>query len=397
MKHLLFIFFLYTPEKLLNICLSIAAYLRSILRVLQNYRIDVVRYTGYYNGKPITIGYIGSGEMKDYILNILYKNQCEVTKLNDELFFNLQKRIENLSKSFDMLFVERYSILPSLPDFKRILPNVNTHIKVSDLKSLDSIKITRERRYRLKLIANNGVQFRDFKISEHLEKLKYFYDKLYAPHIAATHGKENVESFDWLKIFYAKGFLRLAYIDNTIISGSLFIQRNDTLIHCKYGVLDPLNKIHRAAGSIHSHLQYAEENNIRFYSGFHAKPFFSDGVFHYKRTSGLGVKRETRNYYFDKYLYMNVLRYSSGVIDFLTDNPFIYEHNRTLNAHLLIKEEATDLAEKIIELYTRYRTAGIDRYKFYIKRELTSSEKELIYRKSGLAEAKHQLTFLTYY
>lgn len=400
MNRILFLFFLYTPDKLLHVCLSIAAYFRSILRVILHYRLDVERYTGIYNGKPVTVGWIGTGEMKDYILKTFYVEKEQVTKLPTAKLLNVKKTIAEMTNSCDIIYVEQFSILPPLKKFKRIKPDLNTLMAVNDLHNIGSIHSTQKRRRRdretQKLIEKSGIVYKEYEIARHPEKLRLFYDQLYAPHISANYGGSRVEPFKWMQIFYAKGFLRLAYDNGKVISGSLFLKNNNTLTWCKYGVSDSSNKLHRASSSIHMHLQYAKEKRLQYFSAFHTKPFLNDGGFRYKRECGLGVIRESRNYYCDRDVYIKVTNYRSGVADFLQENPFIFEKNGKLVASLLCTEESKDLPSKIIEQYTRYRTAGIHQYQIHIKRELTPAEKETISKQCGLAGDNNRLTFLTY-
>jgi hypothetical protein len=389
--------FLYTPDSLLHWCLSFTAFCRSSFKVILHYRLKVERYTGDYNGYAVSIGWIGTGEMKDYILKMVYGEQWHVTTYSPTNLYSLQNKINELSMKCDLIYVERFSILPRLRGFKCIKPILNTWMPVEALEDPKSEHSTSKRRVKnkriMKQVAEANVKYCDFRVSEHPEQLRFFYHQLYEPHISKTYGINNVESFDWMKIFYAKGVLTMAYIDGEAISGWLHLHNGDTLIECKYGIRDPTDKLQRAVSSHSSFLHYAQTKQYRFVSAFHVNPFLNDGVFINKRECGFGVKWESKKYYRDKDLYIKVVEYSQGVINFLFNNPFIFEEEGKLVANLLVDGSTSDLSEHIVEQFKRHRTVGVNQYHFTVNRELTEAEQNTIYQRCGLAENRLRFDF----
>ncbi len=397
-NNLLYYIFLFVPDSLLYFFISIAAYLRSLYRIVVHFNMAVELYEGYRKGCLVKILWIGTEEWKDYILEILYDSRYEVKKLEHTNLINLQKTIDNLPRNCDLIYIEQNSLLPVIKGLKKIEQALNTIMRANELRDIHSPNSTKSKRRiytrKIKLIEKNRIEFREFKVSKHIAQLRLFYEQLYAPYISHRWGKNSVESFDAMRIFYSKGILRLAYLDGEAIAGTLFLHSHDTLISCKYGVRDPNNKVHRAACSIHSYLKYAEDNNITYFSAFSVKPFFNDGVFHYKRDCGLSVQIDKRNYYYDKKLYLKVMNYSLGTVNFLIEEPFIFVRNGNLVANLMCSGGSPNLVDEIIDQYQRYRTGGIKQYEFYVPRELTEQEKHQIYQRCGISKAENVFTFI---
>ncbi|MFQ5822848.1 MAG: hypothetical protein ACE5JB_02205 [bacterium] len=389
MKTLLYFTFLYVPDWLLYFLISIVAHLKSIYRIVIHFKKAIELYEGYRNGYPVKMLWIGTEEMKDYIVKMLYESGHQVTKLKGTNLISLQKTIDRLSVQCDLIYVERNSLLPSLKGFRRIKQALNTKAR---LEERNNIKYRRT----MRLIAKNDIEFKDFKISKNIDQLRLFYDQLYAPHISSRYGETSVESFDSLKTFYAKGVLLLAYLKGEAIAGAIFLCQGDTLIYCKYGVRDANDNLHRAAGSCYSHMKYAEDNKFTHYDAFHVKPFFNDGVFRYKRDCGLSVQIDRRIYYFDTDLYLRVINYSSGVVDFLSANPFIFVRSGKLVASLLCHSEDSSLVDAIVRQYRECVTGGIARYEFNIERELSERERNEIYQRCSVSEENDQIAFINY-
>ncbi|PID58072.1 hypothetical protein CSB45_05110 [candidate division KSB3 bacterium] len=381
--------FLYLPDPVLYFFISLAAFLRSLFRIVVHFNMTVDRYEGLRNGHPVTLLWIGTDEMKKYILEKLYDSEYRFTHVTRTNVFMLKNTLRDLSPHVDLMYVEMNSLLPGLQDFMRIKPYVLSSMRVEEYKK----KKYNEAR---KLLERNGVELKEFSIRTHLDRFRLFYEQLYVPHISSKWGKQSVESFDMLKIFYAKGVLQTAYHGDEAIAANVWLFQGDTLVKCKYGVRNAKDKLHRAAASYYTSLDYAKKHGFVYFNGFHVRSFMNDGLFRYKREWGLSVSVEERNYYFDKDLYLNVVNYCPGVIDFLREEPFLAVRDHGLRAQLLCSCRDSGLVEEIMTHYHRYKTGGVALYEFHVARDVTDQEKDEIYRRHEVSEATNLFRFITY-
>jgi len=388
MRQFLFLLFLYLPDPILYLMVSIAAFTRSVYRTISNYNLSVESYEGLRGGKSVRMLWIGTDEMKGYILHMLYDSEFKTTKLADTNIFKLKKTIDSLSDSHGLIYVEMNRLLPALSGFKQIPPYLNTIMKLDELNNTECRRI-------MKIVHEASVEFRAFKVSDDIDKLQLFYEQLYAPHISSKYPEVEVESFDSMRIFYAKGVVLLAYLDGAAIAGSLLLPRGDTLMLCKYGIADAEDPIHRAAGSYYNMISYTQSLGFTQFSSFHARPFLNDGLFRHKRGCGMSFEIERRNYYFDRNLYCRVVDYNRGTIDFLSENPFAFVRDGKLVANVTCPPMDSGIVDEVVSRQSKALTGGIDRYEHCIMQDLTREERDMIIRRCEEFQRKSTIVLMS--
>ncbi|MGV7229158.1 MAG: hypothetical protein ACQ9IQ_10915 [Nitrospirales bacterium] len=389
MGNFLYYTFLYTPTPILEAMMSVAGYLKSMCEILRHFRLPVVMLEGYRMNYPVKAVWVGTDEMKPYILDNLYGGNYRSIRMENMTLIDFRSQLKRCEQQYDIIFLELNNLLPPMGGFKRIKKELYTTMRVIDRRRGPYNRINR-------LIEKSNITFKVFKVSKNVDQLRVFYDELYVPHISVAYGEGYVESFDSMKSFYPKGWLRLGYLKGEPIAGTLFLFRGDILVSCKYGVRDPKNKVHRAAASTYSQLKYAEEMGFNHYHGFHTKPFLSDGLTAHKRSCGLGVQIEKRNYYFNKDTYLRIVNFSPGVIDFLSKEPFVFVSEGQLVASITCPIGNSSLVDEVVRQYRRYRTRGIASYEINLKRELSAQEKSEIFQRCHQSDSEKLIVFNTY-
>jgi hypothetical protein len=369
--------------------MSVAGYLKSMHEILRHFRLPVIMLEGYRMNDPIKTVWVGTDEMKSYIMDKLYEDNYRSFQTGNMTLIDVRSQLKGCERENDIVFLELNSLLPPIRGYKRIKKEIYTTMRIEDRKEelFESI---------IKLIEKSNITFRIYKVSKHIDKLRVFYDELYAPHISATYGESSLESFESMRNFYPKGWLRLGYLSGDPIAGTLFFFRKNILVSCKYGVRDPKNKVHRAAASICSQLKYAEDMRFSQYHGFHTKPFLNDGVTAHKRSCGLGLQIEKRNYYFNKDIYLRIVNFNPGIIDFLNKEPFVSIVEGKLVANLTCPIGSKSLVHEVVSLCQRYRTKGIARYEINLERELSAQEKREIFERCHKLVSQKFLIFKSY-
>lgn len=338
---------------------------------------------------PVKAVWVGTDEMKPYMLDKLYWGNYQSTQMANMTLMNFRSQLKVYDQQYDIIFLELNSLLPPMGGFKRIKKELYTKLRIKDV---------RKEFYRrtIRLVEKNNIEFKVYEVSKNVDRLRTFYDELYAPHISAAFGSSSLESFESMKSFYPKGWLRLGYLNGEPIAGTLFLFRKDILIACKYGVRDPANKVHRAAASTYSQLKYAKDMAFKQYHGFHTKPFLNDGVTTHKRMCGLDLQIEKRLYYFNKDIYLRIVNFNPGTIDFLSKEPFVFVSRGELVANLTCPIGSSSLVQDVIRQYRKYRTKGIARYEINIERELSRQEKHEIFKRCHQSVSQKSLVFNNY-
>jgi len=389
MNNFLYYLFLYTPTSILEAIMSVAGYLKSMYEILRHFRLPVTMLEGYRMNDPVKAVWVGTDEMKPYILEKLYGKNYQSTRIANMTLIDIRSRLKGYDQQYDIIFLELNSLLPPVSGFKRIKKELYTTMRIEDRKEEKYRRIIRQ-------IEESNIIFKVYKVSKNVDQLRVFYDDLYAPHISATYGWGSVESYQSMRSLYSKGWLRLGYLNGDIIAGILFLFRGDILVSCKYGVRDPKNKVHRAAASICGQLKYAEEMKFKYYHGFHTKPFLNEGITAHKRECGLGLQIDKRNYYLNKDIYLRIVNFNPGTIDFLNKEPFVFIVEGKLVANLTCPNESTSLVDDVVRQYRRYRTRGIARYEINLERELSVEERREIFNRCHQSDSEKLLNFNTY-
>jgi len=389
MNNFLYYIFLYTPTPILEAMMSAAGYLKSMYEMLRHFRLPVVMLEGYRMNCPVKTVWLGTDEMKPYILDKLYGGNYRSIRMTDMTLIDFRFQLKKCEQEYDVLFLELNSLFPHMSGFKRIKKELYTTMRIEDRK---------EKKYKriIKKIEKSNITFKVYKVSKNVDQLRIFYNELYAPHISATYGRSSVESFESMRRFYPRGWLRLGYLNGEPIAGILFLYRRNIMISCKYGIRDPKNEVHRAAASICGQLKYAEDMGFSHYHGFHTKPFLNDGVTAHKRHCGLGVQLDKRHYYFNKDTFLRIVNFNPGVIDFLSKDPFIFVRKGQLVAYLTCPIGSSNLVDEVVGQYRRYRTKGIARYVINIERELSAQEKREVFNKCHQSLSEKSLIFECY-
>jgi hypothetical protein len=388
-EKLLYMAFLHLPDAIVYRLVSAIAFLRSVYRMVTHLAMDVRLYSGRRSGGPVRMLWIGTRELQEYVLDILYDGEYEEEILGSTNLLGLRKTIASLSDRCDLVYVEQSVLLPTWDGFERIPHSLDMRTR------LEPSTWTKRRYRRIRnLLQKENVELRLYKISEHLDQFQLFYQELYAPYISLRHGQDQVESLEAMKRFYAKGHLILAYHKEQAIAGNVLLEQGDTLLGCKYGIRDSNNELHRAAASNYSSLKHARENGFTHFDAFHAKPFLRDGLFCNKRSWGLDAHIEKRNYYFDRDLCFRVVNYVFGVTDFMSAHPYIHVRDGELVASLLGRESA--LVDDVVDQYRDLNTGGIARYEFHVGCPVTDQERHEINERCELPPDSKVIAFVNY-
>jgi hypothetical protein len=227
----------------------------------------------------------------------------------------------------DVAFVFDNRIFADLFHLKNffIMPNIDFSLDITGSWELIIQRMCRTKRKMMRQIEKLGYEC---EITKESEKLKIFYYDMYKPHLEEKYGKwAGAASFDVAKrIVDSHGLLLIKHKGNyvsgaiySVVSNSLFVpllsfrESNDVASHSAgLALLHFLILLGKGKGC--SRIDY---------EGVFPIPSFKYGLFSYKKTYGMDLS-------FDKDWSTNIVamrlnNFDKGVIDFLTDFPFVFE------------------------------------------------------------------------
>ena len=209
-----------------------------------------------------------------------------------------------------------------------VLPQLNFVLDISD--SLEHVlnRMDQSKRRLLHKIENRAYSY---EFTNDVEKLKMFYDKMYSPHIISRHGKSaELVSFNECKRFLNKGGLLLSKLDDNYVSGALFVRNKDELYIPILAVNEPDKNLRKGVGlaPLYFLIQWGKKNGFKWIDYGSCQPFLKNGLFRYKKEWGMQL-RSIKNKK-SRFLAIKFCNFSSGTVDFLLENPFVFENKNQL-------------------------------------------------------------------
>lgn len=210
-----------------------------------------------------------------------------------------------------------------------VLPQLNFILDISDSLELTLSRMDPSKRRLLHKIEKRAYSY---EFTNDIEKLKMFYDKMYSPHILSRHGKSaELVSFKECKRFLNKGGLLLSKIDDNYVSGALFVRNKDELYIPILAVNEPDKNLRKGVGlaPLYFLIQWGKEKGFKWIDYGSCQPFLKNGLFRYKKEWGMQL-RSIKNKK-SRFLAIKFCNLSSGTLDFLLENPFVFENKNQLD------------------------------------------------------------------
>ena len=209
-----------------------------------------------------------------------------------------------------------------------VLPQLNFILDMSGSLELTLSRMDPSKRRLLHKIEKRAYSY---EITNDIEKLKMFYNKMYSPHILSRHGKSaELVSFNECKKLLKKGGLLLAKLDDNYVSGALFVRNTDELYIPILAVNEPDKNLKKGVGLVPLYflILWGKKMGFKLIDYGSCQPFLKNGLFRYKKEWGMQL-RSIKNKQ-SRFLAIKFCNLSSGTIDFLLENPFVFESNNQL-------------------------------------------------------------------
>ena len=253
--------------------------------------------------------YITSSDIIPYIIKIIYGNDNDVstTKIKRIYAYELKKFADrqdtvliDMHKYFARFFDDGFLVPPFVRQAAYIDKSTDKTIKMngSDLRKM--------RKY-------------SYEISNDLDALKFFYEKMYAPYIKKRYGDSAyIKNFNDLEKILKNGELIFVKLDGEYVSGAL-CEISDNVYYCrKNGVLDEsFIKEGALVATYYFSVLRAKEKDIKIVDFGQSRPFLSDGVLRHKNHWGAKICEDKT---------IDRIIYSRNIFE----QPFIYVEDKKL-------------------------------------------------------------------
>lgn len=238
-----------------------------------------------------------------YFLERICSKDTVVTKTKRVYIWNLRKFVDRQ----DAVLVDIYkSFAHTLKDGFLIPERVNQVLDISGPMD-EAIKL--DSRGLKKLLKK--VNKYKHEISNDHDALKFFYEKMYVPHIKSRY--DVVENFISIKKLFMNGELIFITTDGERVSGALCEMKGDTYYFSKNGVLDEkFVKEGALVATYYFPMLRAKEINAKIVDLGGSRPFLLDGVLRHKNKWGAKICGNVRA---QRFIYLK---------NVLFDQPFIY-------------------------------------------------------------------------
>jgi hypothetical protein len=245
--------------------------------------------------------------------------------------YNPDVVIANANDSFSEFFRSKLFFVSPLVDFT---------LDISDSWDAILARTSRSKRKRIRRIQKLGY---DFEVTNDLERLKLFYQKMYVPRILKRHEKAaRVVSFaECERLFRSGGLLLVKSKFGENISGAIYVPRGDELYIPTLGISNVDQHLTEGGhAALYFLILWAKQQGFKIIDYSICKPFLSDGIFRYKKEWGMKIKPYKGQ---DAEIYaIKFLNFKEGAREFLLNNPLIIS-NGDLKGLVLLDHSIQDL------------------------------------------------------
>lgn len=134
------------------------------------------------------------------------------------------------------------------------------------------------------------IQKFNYEISNDPDALKFWYEKMLAPHISKKYGDLAVDSFHNIKKIFKNGELVFVTFNGERVSAYLNMMRDDTYYLRKIGILDDkYTKEGAMVATYYFSILRAKERGAKAVNFGGSKPFLLDGVLRHKNKWGTKI------------------------------------------------------------------------------------------------------------
>jgi hypothetical protein len=275
----------------------------------------------------------GRRETSEYFSKLVYLDEPMPEFLGRRNFSNIPSFLEDAAE--DVVIVETdWSFLGFLRDNGfLVLPQINFALDITGSWETIQGRMARSKVRRMSGVVEAGYTF---EITKDLEKLRSFYHEMYLPHMYAKHGKSALPvSYLECKRLFLGGCLMLVKRGQEYAAGIILVPQGDELYEPLIAVKGNRKQMTLGsyAATYYTIVFGMKEGYSRVNFG-NAPPFMHDGLFQYKKEWGMQIRPLKGSG--SQVLGMRLFGKSKALMDFLSENPFVFVQGDSLKGVFLL-------------------------------------------------------------
>ena len=241
--------------------------------------------------KEIFILYVGDEKLCPYLSELLFVNKPKIDKEFKFRIWNYKKKIKEISSKIDGVFIKSdrfYTRYFEKQGYTTIPEWVTIKVDISEPLEKVYSNCTNGMKEEIKKIKKYGFTY---EITEDIDKLRFFYNKMYLPYISWKYGKfGRVYNYYTIKNFFNRG-CKILFIkqNDQYLFGGVFLQKDKEVITSYAGVMQgKYDRIKQGliTASYYYLIQHSKEIGANLVDFGSCRPFVKDGLYNYKRKWG---------------------------------------------------------------------------------------------------------------
>ncbi|MEM7293950.1 MAG: hypothetical protein AAF420_11225 [Pseudomonadota bacterium] len=268
----------------------------------------------------MSIFFSGTDSEKSYITKLAFKDSVAETFLGRKSFWQLEKCAIQNSADVQVSVATRPFAWFAPVQSQFFVPTWLDCEADLDRESV-TIGKTKSRRRQIRQIQRNNFSY---SVTTNQEQLLHFYNDMYLPLLAHSHGEAALamkcdHMLDLAK--HHKAELVLIHQDNEVVAGSFIVYEHGRPRLFSEGVLNADKRYFRAGVGSAIYLfsyQYLAEKGFSRVNMGRCRAFINDGVFYFKRRFGLEVIGDL-----GRGMLIKKISDSASAREFFISNPFV--------------------------------------------------------------------------
>jgi len=316
-----------------------------------------------WKGDPLTTLFWGDERGVIYLSNLLYSKEIMKERLNTVFIWNSRSRLNLDLRRADLIFIKIDHLFSRFLSRQGFLMIPELILFIGDiskpLPEILNLPMNKSMRENLREIRRHNYSF---EMTKEPGKFEYFYYQMYLPYVTKRYKElAFVTAFRDMERAFKKGQLLLIRKGSDYVAGNILTVDQDTVLSVSLGIKDGEIRHLREGALIACNyftILWAKEKGYRWLDLGHSIPFFKDGLFSYKKSLGMGIKRSPR---VRTVFGMKICNFHRGVQNFLEKNPFIFIAQEKPMALIVIDQNHPLTLEEVQLLARTYAIPGLHR------------------------------------
>ncbi len=336
--------------------------------LIKQIKMDVYRIEGISREgeSSLTSLYFGEEASLAYFSSLAYGGTPRIERVRRVYIWDIFRKIKSISNSADLVLVmvNKFFTRFLMKQGYFIIPEwVSQTLDIS--KPLEDTwrNLSRNEREYLRKIKACIKRFRySYEIRYDMDMLEYFYHKIYVPFTLQRYGKlAELASLSSMRRAFRRGGLLMVKEGDTYLGGVLFIIARGEIFHIfRWGVASGDQEyLKRGVGGAlyYFSIMWTKQQGYKQVDFGGSRAFLNNGILRYKKKWGATV---SNNRWLTSTFGLQLLDFTDGVRDFLSNNPFIFADGNNLSGLVLAHQTHPVAEDQLKRFFQIYCISGLE-------------------------------------